>query len=130
MSLSGQQDHVDTAEILQNKLYYDADTLELCANLLRRYTDQSNKFLDAIVHLAYVMLRMLEKYSKSKAYMFVRKKKANRGGATRKKKTPEEEEGDGIGQGDEEEDEVERGGPSFKVSEKGGKGECGPQRAG
>lgn len=117
MSLSGREEHVDTAEILQNKLYYDADTLELCASLLRRYDHQSNKFLDAIVHLAYVMLRMLEKYSKSKAYMFVRRKKANRGGAAKKKKAVEDEEGDGIGQGaDEEEEEAERGVPSFKVS--------------
>ena len=124
MSLSGHQDHVDTSEILQNKLYYDADTLELCANLLRRFDRQSNKYLDAIVHLAYVMLRMLEKYSKSKAYMFVRKKKANRGGAPKRKK-PEEEEGDGIGQGDEEEEEIARGVPSFKVSRTRAYGERG-----
>ena len=117
MSLSGREEHVDTAEILQNKLYYDADTLELCSNLLKRYDHQSNKFLDAIVHLAYVMLRMVEKYSKSKAYMFVRKKKAIRGGASKKKKVaPEDEQGDGIGQGDEEEDEVDRAVPSFKAS--------------
>lgn len=118
MSLSGREEHVDTAEILQNKLYYDADTLELCAALLRRYDHQSNKFLDAIIHLAYVLLRMLEKYSKHKAHMFVRRKKANRGGAQKKKKTAvEDEEGDGIGQGaDEEEEEAERGMPAFKAS--------------
>jgi hypothetical protein len=35
-------------------------------------------YLDAVVHLAYVLLRMLEKYSKSNSYMFVRKRKAKK----------------------------------------------------
>jgi replication fork protection complex subunit Tof1/Swi1 len=44
------------------------------------------RYLDAVVHLAYVLLRMLEKYSKTNAYMYVRKRKAKR--ARRKKGTP------------------------------------------
>lgn len=113
MSVSPNPDHVEVAQVLQDKLYYDAETLEISVNLLKKFSSQSSKYLDAITHLAFVLLRMLEKFSKSKAYMFVRRKKANRGGA-RRKKAMEEEEGDGIGQGDEEEEEVEASALSFK----------------
>lgn len=35
-----------------------------------------SSYLDSVVHFAYVLLRMLEKYSKNKSYMFVRKRRA------------------------------------------------------
>lgn len=38
-----------------------------------------DRYLDSVIHLSYVLLRMLEKYSKSKAYMYVRKKKSRAG---------------------------------------------------
>ncbi len=34
-------------------------------------------YLDSVIHFAYVLLRNLEKYSKTKAFMYVRKRKAN-----------------------------------------------------
>lgn len=46
----------------------------------------SNRYLDSVINLAYTLLRMLEKYSKSKAYMYVRKKRAGRAANARKKK--------------------------------------------
>lgn len=42
-------------------------------------------YLESVVHFAYVLLRMLEKHSKSKTYMFIRKRKA-----AKKKKAREE----------------------------------------
>ncbi|GAA5828412.1 hypothetical protein JCM11251_006233 [Rhodosporidiobolus azoricus] len=110
-------EHVDVAEILQNKLYYEADTLDMVLTLISRYNGQSYRYLDAVMNLSYTLLRMLEKYSKSKAYMFVRKKKAGR--AARKKKrqqATDEDAGDGLGMGDEDEEEleVEQGTVSFK----------------
>ena len=76
---SGNEDYKDVSEILQNKLYYEAETLEMVLKVVSFYKDQSIQYLDAVVHLAYVMLRMLEKYSKNQDYIFVKKKAAKRG---------------------------------------------------
>lgn len=111
LQASGIPEHIDVAEILQNKLYYEAETLEMVVTLITRYSSQSYKcvalplafvssldskegrltsfherrYLDSVMHLAYTLLRMLEKYSKSKAYMYVRKKKAGRAAAKKKR---------------------------------------------
>ncbi|BGP23540.1 replication fork protection complex subunit Tof1/Swi1 [Rhodotorula toruloides] len=120
LQASGIPEHIDVAEILQNKLYYEAETLEMVVTLITRYSTQSYKYLDAVIHLAYTLLRMLEKYSKSKAYMYVRKKKAGRAAAKKKRqknKNTDENDGDGLGMGeaeeDEEQEEVEQSAVSF-----------------
>lgn len=41
-------------------------------------TEGLPSYLDSVVHFAYVLLRMLEKYSKNKSFMYVRKKRAKR----------------------------------------------------
>ncbi|GAA5935882.1 Tof1p [Sporobolomyces koalae] len=113
LQLSGIPDHIDVAEILQNKLYYEAETLDMVLTVLTKYTNQSYKYLDSTITLAYTLLRMLEKFSKSKAYMYVRKKKAGRAGK-KKSKAGDENGEDGLGLGhDEEEEEIERGTVSF-----------------
>ncbi|TKA58341.1 hypothetical protein B0A53_00079 [Rhodotorula sp. CCFEE 5036] len=115
LQASGIPEHVDVAEILQNKLYYEAETLDMVVGLITKYNAQSYKYLDSVINLAYTLLRMLEKYSKSKAYMYVRKKRAGRAANARKKKqTADENAEEGLGMGeDEEELEVERGTVSF-----------------
>ncbi|GAA5975641.1 hypothetical protein JCM10908_005228 [Rhodotorula pacifica] len=118
LQASGIPEHIDVAEILQNKLYYEAETLDMVVGLITKYNAQSYKYLDSVINLAYTLLRMLEKYSKSKAYMYVRKKKAGRAANARKKKQKDAadengEEGLGMGEEDEEELEVERGTVSF-----------------
>ncbi|KWU43381.1 timeless-domain-containing protein, partial [Rhodotorula sp. JG-1b] len=89
LQASGIPEHVDVAEILQNKLYYEAETLDMVVGLITKYNAQSYKYLDSVINLAYTLLRMLEKYSKSKAYMYVRKKRAGRAANARKKKKRE-----------------------------------------
>ncbi|GAA6062112.1 hypothetical protein JCM10212_000866 [Sporobolomyces blumeae] len=116
LQATGNPDHVDVAEILQNKLYYEAETLDMVLTVLVKYTNQSYKYLDSIITLSYTLLRMLEKYSKSKAYMYVRKKKAGRAANKRRKRDAAGNENgeDGLGMGeDEEEQEIERGIVSF-----------------
>lgn len=76
------------------------------------------RYLDSVIHFAYVLLRMLERYSKNNAYMYVRKRKA----ARRKRKIlandpdarrqmPEEYDGEGEGEDDAGPD---KDAPSFK----------------
>lgn len=45
MQLSGDPDHVDVAEILQHKLYYEAESLELVITVITRYKQQSYKYV-------------------------------------------------------------------------------------
>ncbi|CAE7152048.1 unnamed protein product, partial [Rhizoctonia solani] len=65
----------EAAETLQHQLYYNGEALDVALESLRNYKDQSIAFLDSAVHLAYVLLRMLEKWAQSQGEMYVRKKK-------------------------------------------------------
>ncbi|WVW79467.1 hypothetical protein I302_101436 [Kwoniella bestiolae CBS 10118] len=78
MATSGEQEDVEVAEIVQDNLYYNGDILDSSLSVISQYKDQSVAYLDSVIHFAYVLLRMLEKYSKNKAFMFIRKKKAAR----------------------------------------------------
>ncbi|WWC91099.1 uncharacterized protein L201_006040 [Kwoniella dendrophila CBS 6074] len=78
MATSGEEEDIEVAEIVQNNLYYNGDILDSSLSVISQYKDQSVAYLDSVVHFAYVLLRMLEKYSKNKGYMFIRKRKAAR----------------------------------------------------
>lgn len=78
MSSSSDPDDTDVADILQHQLYYNGEILETALAVIAGYKDQSIGYLDAVVHFAYVLLRMLERYSKNKGFMFVKKKKKAR----------------------------------------------------
>ncbi|KIR40249.1 topoisomerase 1-associated factor 1 [Cryptococcus deuterogattii 99/473] len=75
MSASTNEEDVEVAEILQHQLYYNYDILDSALAVVREYKNQSVAYLDSVIHFAYVLLRMLEKYSKTKAFMFIRKRK-------------------------------------------------------
>ena len=68
----------DAAEALQNQLIYNGEVLEIAVESLKAYKDgtQSLVYLDSSVHLAYALLRMLEKWTKvgGGREMYVRKK--------------------------------------------------------
>ena len=76
----------DAAEALQDQLIYNGEVLEISLESLKAYKDgtQSLVYLDSSVHLAYALLRMLEKWTKvgGGREMYVRKKarkKKNKG---------------------------------------------------
>ncbi|KAK4051924.1 Topoisomerase 1-associated factor 1 [Microbotryomycetes sp. JL201] len=102
MLASGDEDNVTVAEVLQNKIYYEQETFNLVLRIIADFKAQSNKYLDSTIHLAFTLLRTLEKFSKTKAFMFVRKKQKAR--ARRR---------DGDAGGGDEEDEVDRQTTSF-----------------
>lgn len=94
----------EAAELIQQQLIYNGEVLDITYDSLRVYKDgtQSLAFLDSSVQMAYVLLRMLQRWSKAKGgEVYVRKKKTARrkkGGAS----------GDGEDEVPEIEDEVER----------------------
>ncbi|RUS21306.1 hypothetical protein BC937DRAFT_93088 [Endogone sp. FLAS-F59071] len=91
MAQSPHEDYRDVSENLQNNVFYEESTLDLVMRLVRDYKYQSIGFLGSAIELVHVLLKMLERYSKSKRFMFVRKKKA----APRKNKASVEEQPDG-----------------------------------
>ncbi|KAG6820075.1 hypothetical protein H0H93_005603 [Arthromyces matolae] len=77
----------DAADLLQQQLIYNGEVLDIAFESLRTYKPgtQTLVYLDSSVYLAYALLRMLEKWSKSKGGdMYVRKKKAKKRKATAK----------------------------------------------
>ncbi|ODO09506.1 topoisomerase 1-associated factor 1 [Cryptococcus amylolentus CBS 6273] len=75
MASSPDEEEVEVAEIMQHQLYYNYDILDSALSVVREYKNQSIAYLDSIIHFAYVLLRMLERYSKTKSFMFIRKRK-------------------------------------------------------
>ncbi|RUP49856.1 timeless protein-domain-containing protein [Jimgerdemannia flammicorona] len=89
MAQSPHEDYREVSESLQNNIFYEESTLDLVVQLIRDYKNQSMGFLKSAIELAHVLLKMLERYAKSKRFMFVRKKKA----APKKKKAPGQTDG-------------------------------------
>ncbi|KAG9103444.1 Topoisomerase 1-associated factor 1 [Ceratobasidium sp. 370] len=80
----------EAAETLQSQLYYNGEALDVALDSLREYKEQSIAYLDSAVHLAFVILRMLEKWAHSQGEMYVRKRK-KKARAKRAKGVTEEE---------------------------------------
>ncbi|WAQ85700.1 hypothetical protein PtA15_6A328 [Puccinia triticina] len=78
LTTSGVEQYTDVANVTLNRLYYDADTLDMVIKLMSKYTNQSLKYLENIVHFSFVFLKILERYAGSTDYMYVRKKKARK----------------------------------------------------
>lgn len=72
--------YAETASVLQQKLYYNAEILDFGFENLRSYREQnalkSIAYLEASVHFSHVLMKMLQKWAKSKGdTLVVRKKK-------------------------------------------------------
>ncbi|KAG5339373.1 hypothetical protein C0989_004499 [Termitomyces sp. Mn162] len=71
----------EAADVLQQQLIYNGEVLDIAFESLRSYKlgTQSLVYLDSSVYLAYALLKMLEKWSKSKGGdVYVRKRKAKK----------------------------------------------------
>ncbi|KAJ3332115.1 Topoisomerase 1-associated factor 1, partial [Gonapodya sp. JEL0774] len=69
-------DFKEVSQSLQHNLYYEASTLELIEQLLRGFKPIRHKksYLLSLVETTHVFLRMLERFSRKKGVLFVRKK--------------------------------------------------------
>lgn len=68
----------EAAAVLQQQLIYNGEVLDISLESLRSYKEgtQSLAYLNASVHLAYALLRMLERWGKENTgAVYVRKKK-------------------------------------------------------
>lgn len=74
----------EAAEVLQQQLIYSGEVLDVAFESLRTYKEgtQSLAYLNSSVHMGYVLLKMLERWTKGrgKGEVYVRKKKAGKKG--------------------------------------------------
>lgn len=68
----------EAAELLQQQLIYNGEVLDIAVESLRVYKEgvQSLVYLDSSVHLAYALLRMLERWIRSKGEVGIVRQKA------------------------------------------------------
>ena len=61
-------DLAEAAELLQQQVVYNGEVLDIAVDSLRLYKEgvQSLTYLDSSIHLAYSILRMLERWAKAK----------------------------------------------------------------
>ena len=80
MISSGEESIAHAAEVLQIQIIYNGEVLDASLESLRVYKEgtQSLTYLDSSVHLAYALLKLLEKSSKNGGAGLVRRKKAAR----------------------------------------------------
>ncbi|CAL1710038.1 unnamed protein product [Somion occarium] len=66
----------EAAQVLQQQIVYNGEILDISLESMRTYKEgtQSLTYLDSSVHLAYALLKMLEKWSKRSGEVYVRKK--------------------------------------------------------
>ncbi|KAH9903300.1 timeless-domain-containing protein [Cubamyces lactineus] len=103
---NAEEDVADAARLLQQQIVYNGEVLDISLESMRTYKEgtQSLAYLDASVHLAYSLLRMLEKWSKrqGKGEMYVRRK-----AKPKKRAGKSTEEGEGVPDVEEEEPQQE-----------------------
>lgn len=79
MAASNEAEMADAAQTLQHQIIYNGEILDIAISSIRSYKEgtQSLAYQDSSVHLAYSLLRMLEKWGKKggSGEMYVRKAK-------------------------------------------------------
>ena len=90
MAESDQEVDQEIAENIQNRIFYEETTHDRIASILRSFKDQGFGYLDACTELAYVFIRMLERYSRENLDLQVRSKRK-----ARKKKSGQQDTGEG-----------------------------------
>ncbi|KAI1449995.1 timeless-domain-containing protein [Annulohypoxylon stygium] len=75
MSESGNEDDEEIAENILSRIFYEEETHDRIANIMRDYKDQGFEYLDACTELTHTYLRVLESYSKQNADMQVRSRR-------------------------------------------------------
>ncbi|EKM57133.1 uncharacterized protein PHACADRAFT_142335 [Phanerochaete carnosa HHB-10118-sp] len=100
MSSSGVEDAQHVSEVLQVQIVYNGEVLDIAFDSLKVYKEgtQSLTYLDSSVHLAYALLRLLERYAKKEGSGLVRQKK---------RRAKKKEAGGGVPDDEEEEFDAE-----------------------
>ncbi|EME41706.1 hypothetical protein DOTSEDRAFT_55457 [Dothistroma septosporum NZE10] len=85
MSESKDEEDLEIAENIQNRIFYEEATHDRIVQILRGYTHQGFAYLDAVTECVHVFVRMLERYAKQNVDMQIRSKRR-----ARKKQKPKD----------------------------------------
>ncbi|KAI8061721.1 timeless protein-domain-containing protein [Gongronella butleri] len=75
MANSATPEYREVADYIQSNLYHEQSTLDIFPDLFRTYKSQSFGYLEVVIKLNHVILKLLERFSKQHKVMFVRKKR-------------------------------------------------------
>ncbi|KAI8085063.1 timeless protein-domain-containing protein [Halteromyces radiatus] len=78
MNRSTEQEYRDVADYIQSNIYHEQSTLDIFPDLIRSYRNQSFGYIETMVQLIHVILKLLEQYCKKQKVHFVRKKRTVR----------------------------------------------------
>ncbi|KAI9008813.1 timeless protein-domain-containing protein [Phycomyces nitens] len=78
MSNESVPEYREVADYIQSNIYHEQSSFDLFVDLIKRYKSQSYAYLESVVKLTHVMLKLLEQFSKKKQVMFVRKTKKSK----------------------------------------------------
>ena len=97
MAESKDEEDLEIAENIQNRIFYEEAMHDLLVHILRDYKNQGFGFLDAVTECVHVFVRMLERYSKQNEDLYIRSKR-------RARKKRKDASGAGVEGGEEEDD--------------------------
>lgn len=102
MAKSQNQEYVESSENIQNNLYYEKSTLDHIVALSKSHSFLKTSYLVSLIETVHILLKMLDRFSKNKTYMFVRRRKAvaAAAAAAKKKAKAVESSAQGVGQTD------------------------------
>ncbi|ORX55590.1 timeless-domain-containing protein [Hesseltinella vesiculosa] len=100
MANTSTPEYQEVSDYIQSNLYHEQSTLDIFPDLIRTYKDQSLSYLDSVIQLVHVILKLLERYCKKEKVLFVRKKRK-----AKAKKTGDTQEQDGLDNSEDEERE-------------------------
>ncbi|PSS00768.1 timeless protein-domain-containing protein [Coniella lustricola] len=115
MFVSENEDDREIAENALSRLFYEEDTHDIVAAIVRTYKGQGFDYLDAAVELVHTYIRVLEAYSKENVDMQVRSKKRTR---VKRKKKAQQNSGVLGGDADNQDDEVDESADDQAAAEK------------
>ena len=78
MTETGNEEDEEIAENILGRIFYEVETHERIATIVRNFKDQGFEFLDACTELTHTYLRVLEAYSKQNVDMQVRSRRRTR----------------------------------------------------
>ncbi|KAI8375942.1 timeless protein-domain-containing protein [Radiomyces spectabilis] len=82
---SKREDDRAVAEYIQGNIYHEQMTFDVAIDMVKRYKYQSLGYLQSAVLLSHILLKSVERFSKDKQIMFVRRRKKSK---PKKKTTP------------------------------------------
>lgn len=78
MARSPSEEDQEIAENMQSRVFYEESTLIMLVSIIRTYKDQPLGYLDLCTELGSLLLKMLERFSKSNTHLYIRARRRHK----------------------------------------------------